>query len=111
MVTTLASAGWSGVVLLLVTLVYRPTRMLIMRMVFKAYAVPLEKQIDWALKEARRDDKLTLARSFWNRPSQRRPKPAPPIRRIPASRRADTVPVAELSAGTQKPERGTSHSV
>jgi hypothetical protein len=35
-VTTLANAGWSGVVLLLIILVYRPTRMLIMRVVFKA---------------------------------------------------------------------------
>jgi hypothetical protein len=109
-VTTLANAGWSDVVLLLIILAYRPTRMLIMRVVFKAYAVSLEKQIDWALKEAQRDDRLTFARSFWNRASQRRPKSAPPIRRIPASHRADTVPIAELSAAAQKPERGTSHS-
>lgn len=66
-----SNAGWSSIGLLLI--IFRQhVRMLAMKLVFKVFGVPQKKQIKWALKEAKRNDKLTLARRFWNRASNGR---------------------------------------
>jgi hypothetical protein len=75
-----------------------------MRLVFLVYRTPRADQNKWLLKEAQRNDKVVLARGFWNRASQRTPKSVPPPRRIPVPRRTEAAPVAELSEEAQKPQ-------
>lgn len=88
--------------LLLLILINRPLRMLSMKMVFKAFDVPHDKQVEWVLKEARRNDRLALARGFWNRAAQRRPKTNARLKRVPAPRRAEVLPVVELSGDARE---------
>jgi hypothetical protein len=103
MLTSLAANGWVGSVFLLIFLLRRQVPMLGMRLVFLVYRTPRADQNKWLLKEAQRNDKVTLARGFWNRASQRTSKLAPSPRRVPATRRAEPAPVAELSGEAQKP--------
>jgi hypothetical protein len=101
--TSLAASGWVGVVVLLIILLRRQIPMLGMRLVFLVYRTPRVDQNKWLLKEARRNDKVTLARGFWNRASQRRPKATPSPRRIPAPHRVEPAPVTELPGGAKAP--------
>ena len=85
-----ALAGWSSFAVLLLILMSQPLRMLAMRVVFKAFGVPREKQIEWALKESKRNGALDLAKGFWNRQSQRRSSvDLGPVKRFRAPRSAD----------------------
>ncbi len=87
---TALGAGWSGFALLLLVLISQPLRMLAMRVVFKAFGVPKKEQAEWALKESRRNCIFDLARSFWNRQSQRRPRvDVAPVKRFRTPRSAD----------------------
>jgi len=101
--TSLAANGWVGIVFLMIFLLRRQIPMLGMRLVFLVYRTPQDDQNKWLLKEARRNDKVTLARSFWNRASQRTSKPGPSPRRIPAPRRVEAAPVEELSGDAREP--------
>ncbi|MGH3773038.1 MAG: hypothetical protein ACRDRW_16865 [Pseudonocardiaceae bacterium] len=60
-----------------------------MRVAFQAYRVPQEEQVEWALKESKRNGTLDLARGFWNRQSQRRRNgDVAPVKRFRAPRTA-----------------------
>jgi hypothetical protein len=49
-----------------------------------------KEQVEWALKESKRNGILDLARSFWNRQSQRPPNvDVGPGKRLRAPRNAD----------------------
>lgn len=99
----LADHGSIGIVLLLVFFSRKQIKMLAMRLVFLAYRTSREEQNKWLLMEARRNDRVTLARGFWNRASQRTPKASSTSRQILALRRAEPAPVAELSGETREP--------
>lgn len=105
MITTsaLVTGKWSGIVLLLLIFFCRPLKMLVMKVVFKVYGVPHDKQVEWVLKEARKNDKLTFARNFWNRSSQRRPTINARLKRIPVPRREETATVVELPGEHRSP--------
>ncbi len=103
MLTSLASAGWVGAPLLLIFLLRRQLSMMAMKLVFVIFRVPTDDQVKWVLKEAKRNDKMALARGFWNRASQWTSKASPTPRRIPATRRTAPAPMAELPGDAQKP--------
>lgn len=87
---TALGAGWSGFALLLLVLMSQPLRMLAMWVVFTVFGVSRQEQAKWALKESKRNGLLDLARSFWNRQSQRRPNvDVASVKRFRASRGAD----------------------
>lgn len=101
--TSLAANGWVGILFLLIFLLRRQVPMLGMKLVFLVYRTPPDEQNKWLLKEARRNDKLTLARGFWHRASQQAPKSPPSPRRIPVPCRAEPVPAAKSPGEAQKP--------
>lgn len=87
---TALGVGWSGFALVLLVLMSQPLRMLAMWAVFKAFGVSQKEQAEWALKESKRNGMLDLARSFWNRQSQRRPNvDVARVKRLRAPRSAD----------------------
>lgn len=89
--------------LLLIFLFKQQIKMLAMRLVFLAYRTSREEQNKWLLGEARRNDKVTLARGFWNRASQRGEESRQRPRRILAPRRAEPAAVAELPGDGREP--------
>jgi hypothetical protein len=100
---TLADHGWMGVVLLLVLLCVKQIKMLLMRLVFLVYGTSAKDRNRWLMAEARRNDRMALARGFWNRASKRSTTPITPPRRLP-SRRADTSPLTDLSGDARDPQ-------
>ena len=100
---SIADHGWIGLLLLLIFLVKQQIKMLAMRLVFLAYRTSREEQHNWLLREARRNDTVTLARGFWNRASQRGGDPRQRPRRTRAPRRADPAAVAELPGDGREP--------
>lgn len=99
---SLADHGWTGLALLLLFLFRQQIKMLAMRLVFLVYRTSREEQNKWLLREARRNDKVTLARGFWNRASQRGGESRQP-RQIRAPRRAEPAAVAELPGDGREP--------
>lgn len=57
-------------------------------------------KLSGVLKEARRNDKVTLACGFWNRASQRRPRTEAQLKRVPSP---SARPVTELSGDAGEP--------
>lgn len=106
MLTALLANGWSVVALFFLTLISRSLRLMGMKVVFVAFRVPHDRQVEWVLREARRNDKLTLARGFWNRTSRKGRTAGERVTPIQAGRHSATVAVAEQAdrpRGTRSP--------
>lgn len=99
----LADHGWIGLLLLLIFLFKQQIKMLVMRLVFLAYRTSREEQYNWLLREARRNDTMTLARGFWNRTSQRGGEPRQRPRRTRVPHRAESAAVVELPGDGREP--------